>query len=116
MLPPGWKQVTETIARAAGDRLSARLHGADTVTLSACEAGNDQLVLHLVNYAGEPASSLRVELGGHWKTCRTARWLTPEGPEQKRVIKASPRPALEIPPLKVYGVLVLEAVVPASGR
>lgn len=108
LLPPDWKQVAGTLARAAGDHLSARLRGADTVTLSAYESGNDRLVLHLVNYASEPAPPLSVELGGRWKSCRTARWLTPEGPEQELVVRKGPRPALEIPPLKIYGVLVVE--------
>jgi len=107
-LPPDWKQVAETIARAAGARLSARLRGVDTVTLSACELGCNRLVLHLVNYASESTKPLEVELGGHWKTCRTARWLTPEGPERKLVVRQGPRPTLEVPPLKIYGVVVVE--------
>lgn len=107
-LPEGWKQVAATIARAAGVRPSARLRDTDTVTLSAYELNDNRLVLHLVNYASEPTKLLNVELGGRWKTCRTARLLTTEGPERKLVVRQYPRPALEVPPLKTYGVLVVE--------
>jgi hypothetical protein len=105
-LPAGWKQVAETIARAVGDRLCARLCGCDTVTLNACELGKNQLVLHLVNYAGEPTKPLKVELGGRWKTSRTARLLTPEGPERKLAVQGGPSSVLEVPPLRTYGVVV----------
>ena len=107
-LPAGWKQVAETLARAAGERLSAHLRDTDTVTLNACELGKNQLVLHLVNYASEPTKPLKVELGGRWKTCRKARLMTPEGPERTLVVRDDPRPTLEIPPLKIYGVLLVE--------
>lgn len=107
-LPAGWKQVAEIIARAAGARLSARLCGCDTATLNTCELGKNQLVLHLVNYASEPTKPLKVELGGRWKTSRAARLLTTEGPERKLVVQGGPSPALEVPPLKFYGVVVLE--------
>ena len=107
-LPPDWKQVAETLARTADYHLSARVRGADTVTLSAYELDNNRLVLHLVNYASEPAPPLNVELGGRWKTCRVAKWMTPEGPEQKLAVRESSRPTLEVPPLKIYGVLVVE--------
>jgi hypothetical protein len=107
-LPAGWKQVAETIARAAGARLSARLCSTDTVTLNACKLGKNRLVLHLVNYASEPTRPLKLELGGRWKACRAARLLTTEGPEQKLAVQGGPSPALEVPPLKIYGVVVVE--------
>jgi hypothetical protein len=107
-LPAGWKQIAGTITRAASNRLSARLCDCDTATLNACELGKNQLILHLVNYASEPTKPLKVELGGRWKASRAARLLTPEGAERKLAVKGDPSPTLEVPPLKFYGVVVLE--------
>ena len=107
-LPEGWKQVADAIARAAGERLSVRLLDADTVTLNAYELDANRRVLHLVNYAAEPTQPLKVKLGGRWKSSKGAGVLTPEGPERKFELQPGPHATLEIPPLKTYGVVVLE--------
>ncbi|MCX7825116.1 MAG: hypothetical protein N2689_06120, partial [Verrucomicrobiae bacterium] len=108
-LPEGWRQLADAIERAAGDRLSVRLRGADTVPLSACELSRKRLVVHLVNYAAtETPKGVSLEFGGRWKACREARLLTPEGPELKLSLRQRLRPSVEVPPFKTYGVVILE--------
>jgi hypothetical protein len=107
-LPAGWKATAEALARATAGHLSARLRGTDTVTLSADELGGYRLIVHLLNYAAEPTKPLTLDLGKRWESCHVARWLTPEEPERKLAVLSGPRAIIEIPPLKIYGVLVLE--------
>ena len=108
-LPEGWKELTDAIERAAGDRLSVRLRGADTVTLSAYELDGNRLAVHLVNYAtDETPKGLSLELGGLWKACRTVRMLVPDGPERKLAIQRDPRLGVDVPPFAVYGIVILE--------
>ncbi|MBI4627044.1 MAG: hypothetical protein HY736_27950, partial [Verrucomicrobia bacterium] len=109
-LPAGWQQLADAIERTAGARLSVRLRGTDTVTLSAGELEGNQLAVHLVNYAtGETPKGLQLNLGNRWQTCRTARMLVPDAPESKLVIQRDPRPSVDVPPFAVYGVLIFAA-------
>lgn len=107
-LPKDWKQLTDAIERASGDRFPVRLRGSDSVTLSACELDGPRLVAHLVNYASEPTTKLCLSLGDRWKSCRKARLLSPDGPERKLVVNQNPQPRVEIPSFKTYGVVVVE--------
>lgn len=107
-LPKGWKRLADAIERADSDRCPARLRGSDSVTLSAHELKGPRLVAHLVNYASEPTTKLSLSLGSRWKSCRKARLLTPDDPERKLVVGLNPQPTVEIPPFKIYGIVVVE--------
>lgn len=70
-LPEWSKQLAGAIERTAGSRLSVRLRGADTVTLSACELGGNRLAVHLVNYAaGKTSPGLHLALSKRWRAGR----------------------------------------------
>ncbi|MBM3859442.1 MAG: hypothetical protein FJ395_07310 [Verrucomicrobia bacterium] len=102
VLPKEWRKFAAALERAAGNRFSARLSGADTVTLNAYECGKNKLAVHLVNYAtSETPAELSLELGRRWKK---ARFLTPDAPE--RVLTVQSR--IEIPPFKIYAIVVFE--------
>jgi len=108
-LPEGWKQLADAIERAVSDRFSVRLRGTDTVTLSACEVGKKRLAVHLVNYStAETPAGLRLDLGTRWKACHIARLLTLDGSERKLSVRQDPRPSVEIPPFKIYSVVIVE--------
>jgi hypothetical protein len=107
-LPKDWKRLADAIERAGGDRFPARLRGSDSVTLSAYELDSRRLVAHLVNYASEPTTKLSLSLGTPWKASRKARLLTPDGPERKLVVRHGARSSVEIPPFKIYGVVIVE--------
>jgi hypothetical protein len=82
-----------------------RLLGTETVALAAYELADNQLAVHLVNYAApEPAKGLRLSLGERWKSASRVRLLTAESPEQTLSAAGA---GVEIPPLPVYAVVVV---------
>ncbi|OQW96344.1 MAG: hypothetical protein BWK77_05185 [Verrucomicrobia bacterium A1] len=133
LLPKGWKQLADAIERVAGSRLSVRLEfpgsspespaiervagsrlsvrlrGANTVAVSGYELDGNRLAVHLVNYApAEQPKDLCLELGGRWEKSRAARLLTVDGSERNLRVRRDPQPRLELPPLGVYTVLIVE--------
>lgn len=107
-LPKSWRELADAVDRLAGDRLSARLRGSDTMTLNASTLEGDRLAIHLVNYAGgSTADDLRIELGMQWRTARTARFLTPGGRGQDLPVRPGSRPTVGVPPIAVYAVVLV---------
>jgi len=103
-MPKGWKKLSAAIEQAAGG-LSVRLHGPDTVALSAYELPSHRLAVHLVNYAAaDPAQGLRLELGRRWKDCRRAQLRPLDGPQQELPVTTS---TITLPPLPLYAVVLL---------
>lgn len=109
-LPKNWQKLASTIDQTAGDRLSVRLHGSDTVALSAYQRPDGGLIVHLVNYATpQTCRSLRLELGTRWKATRAVRFLTLDGPEQALLIApAGARSTLKLPPLTTYAIVLVD--------
>jgi hypothetical protein len=107
LLPKWSRQLAEAIERTAGTRLSVRLRGTDTVTLSACELPGHRLAVHLVNYAANATpTGLHLDLGGRWQTGRTAQLLVPDATERTLAIQRGAQPGVAVPPFAVYSVLV----------
>ncbi|MFA5193817.1 MAG: alpha-amylase family protein [Verrucomicrobiia bacterium] len=110
-LPPAWKEIADTILKAADRRLSARLIDADTtVALSACRGEANRLVVHLVNYAApRPTRHLQVEIGRPWSEHAKVRLLSPGVPERTLSLRRNGAHSIvDVPPLEVYGILVVE--------
>jgi hypothetical protein len=73
--------------------------------VSADKAGNRVLV-HLLNYATEPADSVLVRVTGDF---RKASYYTPEGAPKDLVLeKSEGRVEVNVPSLSVYGVILLD--------
>ena len=110
-LPPARKEMADTVLEAADGRLSAHLLDPDTtVALSAYRGEANRLVVHLVNYAApRPTHPLQVELGAAWRERRTARLLSPGVLERTLPLRRDgARSVVDVPPLEVYGILVVE--------
>ncbi len=105
---PAWsRQLADAVERTVGTRLSVRLRGTDTVTVSACDLPGNRLAVHLVNYArSETPPGLQLELGSRWQAGRTARVLGPDAPERTLAIQRGPRSGVDVPPFAVYRVLI----------
>ncbi|MCX7886139.1 MAG: beta-galactosidase [Verrucomicrobiae bacterium] len=100
-LPQGWKEVADTIANTAGDRLSARLLGTDSFTLNAYTLA-DRLIIHIVNYSTTADTAPpTLQLGRHWKNHRTAKIITPDSPLQTVPLK----PTIQLPPFPIYAII-----------
>jgi len=102
-------QVAEAVDRVAEGRLTARLYGSTYVAMSAFQTKENQLAVHLLNYAAPKAAGpLRLELGRTWSTRTSARLMTPEGANpQLTLARQGDRTTVEIPSLDVYGILVI---------
>ncbi len=110
-LPSTWKEVAGAILKAADGRLSAQILDPDTtVALNTCRGETGRLVVHLLNYAApRPTRPLQVELGAAWRDRRTARLLSPGVPERTVSLRRDgARSIVNVPPLEVYGILVIE--------
>jgi hypothetical protein len=109
-LPSNWKQLAETIEKVASGHLSARLHDASDVALSAYHGTRGQLIIHLVNYAApQPTKILQLELGSGWNEHSNVRLLTPELTERKLSLRRNGDiNFIDVPPFEVYSVVVVE--------
>lgn len=110
-LIPTWKDVVAAILKEAEARLSARILDPDTrVSLSASQGNDGKLVVQLVNYAGSrSARNHRIAIGTTWGERGAARLLTPEKPERMlEVRRDGARYVIEVPPIDVYGVVLVE--------
>lgn len=99
------KQIAAAVQKVLGDRLSARVSGADTVALAAYELADGRLAVHLVNYAASsPARELKLSLGPRWKNASRVQLLTAEASAHTLPIAAA---TIEIPPFPVYAIVVV---------
>ena len=89
------------------DNLGVRLfRGASVLMNVSADNANNRVLVHLLNYAGEPADSLVVRVAGGF---RRASMVTPEGaPRELALEKSAGRVEVNVPSLSVYGVILLE--------
>ena len=101
--------MAEAVERAAGGRLTARLHGSTYVAMSAFQTKDNCLAVHLVNYAAPKAAGpLRLELGAAWNNRGSARLLTPEGGDHPLSVTTKGNVTMiDVPSLDVYGIVVV---------
>ena len=89
------------------DNLGVRLfRGASVLIYVSVDHANNRVLVHLLNYASEPADSLVVRVTGDF---RKASLNTPErDPEELALEKSAGRVEVNIQSLSVYGVILLE--------
>lgn len=104
-LPKQASRLVTAIDKVAGNRLAVRLHGTDTVAVSAYVRDGDRLLVHLINYAAPKShQNLRLELGSRWKTARTVRVLDLDGPERTVPVE---RGTVQLPPFATYAIVLV---------